>query len=201
MSDSKVFAGGLFAVGLAFLAAFFLFTNGTVTEAAAAEDTAGPNMVITVAGKGDVVIDLRPDLAPQHVERIVELAESGAYDGVVFHRVLEGFMAQTGDVQFGKGDDLSRAGTGGSDLPDLPAEFSDAPYARGAVGMARTNDPNSANSQFFIMFAPAEHLNGQYTVVGNVLEGMEVVDAITRGMPGSGIVETPDVMESVTIAQ
>ncbi len=201
MSDGRVFAGGLFAIGLAFLAAFFLFTNGAVTEAAAAEDTDGPNMVITVAGKGDVVIDLRPDLAPQHVERIVELAQSGAYDGVVFHRVMEGFMAQTGDVQFGKGDDLSRAGTGGSDMADLPAEFSDEPYVRGTVGMARTNDPDSANSQFFIMFAPADHLNGAYTVVGNVLEGMDVVDQITRGAPGSGVVDTPDVMESVTIAE
>ncbi|SIN89445.1 peptidylprolyl isomerase [Vannielia litorea] len=201
MSDSKVFAGGLFAVGLAFLAAFFLFTNGTVTEASAAEDTAGPNLVITVAGKGEVVIDLRPDLAPEHVSRIVALAEAGAYDGVVFHRVMEGFMAQTGDVQFGKGPDLSRAGTGGSDLPDLPAEFSAEPYQRGTVGMARTNDPDSANSQFFIMFAPAGHLDGQYTVVGNVLEGMEVVDTITRGAPGSGIVDTPDVMESVTVQE
>ncbi|MCO6381903.1 MAG: peptidylprolyl isomerase [Vannielia sp.] len=202
MSDSRVFAGGIFAVGLAFLAAFFLFTNGTVSEASAAEDTAGPNLVITVAGKGDVVIDLRPDLAPLHVERIVALAKAGAYDGVVFHRVIEDFMAQTGDVQFGKGPDLSRAGTGGSDLPDLPAEFSDAPYERGTVGMARTAQPNSANSQFFITFAAAGHLDGSYTVVGNVIEGMEVVDQITLGMPGSGVVTNePDVMERVTVQE
>lgn len=110
-------------------------------------------------------------------------------------------MAQTGDVQFGKGEDLSRAGTGGSDLPDLPAEFSDEPYVRGTVGMARTADPDSANSQFFIMFAPAEHLNGAYTVVGHVIEGMEVVDEITLGVPGSGVVENPDVMESVTLQE
>ncbi|QDC09795.1 peptidylprolyl isomerase [Oceanicola sp. D3] len=201
MSDGKVFAGGIFAVGLAFLAAFFLFSNGTVSEAEAAEDTDGPNIVITVAGKGDVVIDLRPDLAPEHVNRITALAEAGAYDGVVFHRVMEGFMAQTGDVEFGKGDDLSRAGTGGSKLPDLPAEFSDEPYVRGTVGMARINDPDSANSQFFIMFAPATHLNGSYTVVGHVIEGMEVVDQITRGVPGSGVVENPDVMQSVTLQE
>ncbi|MBS8226706.1 peptidylprolyl isomerase [Vannielia litorea] len=201
MSDGRVFAGGIFAVGLAFLAAFFLFTNGTVTEAVAAEDTDGPNIAITVAGKGDIVIDLRPDLAPEHVARITALAEAGAYDGVVFHRVMEGFMAQTGDVQFGKGEDLSRAGTGGSDLPDLPAEFSDEPYVRGTVGMARTADPDSANSQFFIMFAPADHLNGAYTVVGHVIEGMEVVDQITLGVPGSGVVENPDVMESVILQE
>ena len=201
MSDGRVFAGGIFAVGLAFLAAFFLFTNGTVTEAVAAEDTDGPNIAITVAGKGDIVIDLRPDLAPEHVARITALAEARAYDGVVFHRVMEGFMAQTGDVQFGKGEDLSRAGTGGSDLPDLPAEFSDEPFVRGTVGMARTADPDSANSQFFIMFAPADRLNGAYTVVGHVIEGMEVVDQITLGVPGSGVVENPDVMESVTLQE
>ena len=201
MSDGRVFAGGIFAVGLAFLAAFFLFTNGTVTEAVAAEDTDGPNIAITVAGKGDIVIDLRPDLAPEHVARITALAEARAYDGVVFHRVMEGFMAQTGDVQFGKGEDLSRAGTGGSDLPDLPAEFSDEPFVRGTVGMARTADPDSANSQFFIMFAPADRLNGAYTVVGHVIEGMEVVDQITLGVPGSGVVENPDVMESVPLQE
>jgi len=202
MRDSRVFAGGIFAVGLAFLAAFFLFTNGTTTEASAAEDTDGPNLTITVAGKGDVVIDLRPDLAPEHVDRMTALAEAGAYDGVVFHRVIEDFMAQTGDVEFGKAEgDLSRAGTGGSRLPDLAAEFSDESFQRGTVGMARSQNPDSANSQFFIMFAPAGHLDGQYTIVGNVIEGMEVVDQITRGAPGSGIVDDPDVMQSVTVSE
>jgi peptidylprolyl isomerase len=171
------------------------------TPALAQEDGPGPNLVIDVGGSTDgrVVIDLLPDVAPQHVERIVELAESGAYDGVVFHRVIDGFMAQTGDVQFGKGEDLGRAGMGGSDMPDLPAEFSDVPFERGVVGMARAQDPNSANSQFFIMFAPAPHLNGQYTVVGRVIEGMDVVDSIKRGSGQGGTVSDPDVMEDVSV--
>jgi len=166
--------------------------------AVAQEDGPGPNLVIEVAGEanGRVVIDLLPDLAPRHVEQVTALARAGAYDGVVFHRVIEGFMAQTGDVQFGKaGGDLSRAGMGGSDLPDIPAEFSDEPFVRGTVGMARTPDPNSANSQFFIMFADGSFLNGQYTVFGRVIEGMEVVDAIARGEPPA----VPDRMVSVTV--
>jgi peptidylprolyl isomerase len=166
--------------------------------ALAQEDGPGPNLVIEVAGEanGRVVIDLLPDLAPRHVEQVSALARAGAYDGVVFHRVIEGFMAQTGDVQFGKaGGDLSRAGMGGSDLPDIPAEFSDEPFVRGTVGMARTPDPNSANSQFFIMFADGSFLNGQYTVFGRVIEGMEVVDAIARGEPPA----VPDRMVSVTV--
>ncbi len=169
---------------------------------AAATDGPGPNLVIEVAGRarGTVVIDLRPDLAPRHVERIATLAREGAYDGVAFHRVIEGFMAQTGDVEFGKGPDMARAGTGGSRLPDLQAEFSDTPFRRGTVGMARAADPDSANSQFFIMFAPAPGLDGQYTVVGEVISGMEVVDAIRRGAGRDGAVADPDRMARVTVA-
>ena len=124
---------------------------------------------------GRVVIELRPDLAPRHAERLKELAREGFYDGVIFHRVIPGFMAQTGDP--------TGTGRGGSELPDLPAEFSDARFERGTIGMARTADPNSANSQFFINFAPTPHLDGQYTVVGRVVEGMEHVDAIATGEP------------------
>lgn len=168
-----------------------------------AEDGPGPNLEIEVSGEaeGTVVIDLFEDRAPQHVERIVTLAEDGAYDGVVFHRVIEGFMAQTGDVEFGTGEDLSRAGTGGSELPDLEAEFSDTSFQRGIVGMARSQDPDSANSQFFIMFAPAPHLDGQYTAVGQVIEGMDVVDQIARGEGPGGAVADPDVMESVEVVE
>ena len=159
-------------------------------------------LVIDVAGeaKGQVEILLRPDLAPEAAARLKELARSGAYDGVVFHRVIDGFMAQTGDVEFGrKGDASGRAGTGGSKLPDLPAEFTGTAFDRGVVGMARTMDPNSANSQFFIMFAPAPNLDGQYTVVGQVISGQEVVDAIKRGGPPNGAVENPDVMTRVHV--
>ncbi|MDT0683778.1 peptidylprolyl isomerase [Roseicyclus sp. F158] len=171
--------------------------------ALAQEDGPGPNLVIDVAGEtqGTVVIDLFEDVAPQHVERITTLAEDGSYDGIAFHRVIDGFMAQTGDVEFGGPDaPAGRAGTGGSDLPDLPAEFSDRPFERGTVGMARSASPDSANSQFFIMFAPAGHLDGQYTVVGQVIEGMDVVDAIRRGSGGNGAVSDPDRMESVTVS-
>ena len=134
---------------------------------------------------GDVKIELFPDVAPNHVNRIKELANSGKYDNVVFHRVIDGFMAQTGDVQFGKSDsnnfDLNRAGMGGSDLPDLKQEFSSLPHDRGTLSMARSSDPNSANSQFFICFKPAPFLDRQYTVFGKVIEGMEFVDKIKRG--------------------
>ncbi|MFB2532908.1 peptidylprolyl isomerase [Paracoccus sp. p4-l81] len=170
-------------------------------------DGPGPNVVIEVAGadgaaKGKVVIDLASDSAPNHAARIVELAKGGAYDGVVFHRVIDGFMAQTGDVQYGKKDgNTAMAGMGGSDLPDLKAEFSNRSFARGIVGMARSADPDSANSQFFIMFAPAPHLDGQYTVVGHVLEGMEVIDAVKKGdAAANGSVEAPDYMAKVTVA-
>ena len=165
-------------------------------------DGPGPNLVIEVAGvaKGEVVIDLSPDLAPKAVAQIVALAKAGAYDNVVFHRVIDGFMAQTGDVKYGKkGGDTTMAGMGGSDLPDLPAEFSTTAFDRGIVGMARSSDPNSANSQFFIMFAPGDFLNGQYTVVGKVISGMEIVDQIKRGEGANGEVSDPDVMAKVTV--
>ena len=136
---------------------------------------------------GNVEIELFPDKAPNHVKRFKELANSGKYDNVVFHRVIDGFMAQTGDVEFGNSSNdkfnMSRAGTGGSNLPDIPAEFSDANHGRGAVSMARAQNPNSANSQFFIVFNDASFLDGQYTVWGQVVEGMELVDNITRGEP------------------
>ena len=171
---------------------------------------AGPafasGLEIVVEGEGAngvIKIDLLEDVAPKHVEQITALASEGQYDGVVFHRVIEGFMAQTGDVQNGRlGSDMRYAGTGGSDRPDLPAEFSDLPYDRGVVGMARSQNPNSANSQFFIMFEPGYFLNGQYTVVGQVTEGMDVVDAIKRGHPRSGaITGQPDVMSKVTVTE
>jgi peptidylprolyl isomerase len=158
---------------------------------------------IDIAGEagGTITIDLFEDVAPAHVEQITALAADGAYDGVVFHRVIDGFMAQTGDVQHGRlGSDMRMAGTGASDLPDLEAEFSDRPFERGVVGMARSSDPDSANSQFFIMFAPARHLDGQYTVVGEVTEGMDVVDAIKRGEgPNGAVIGQPDVMQDVRV--
>ncbi|HEY5873942.1 MAG TPA: peptidylprolyl isomerase [Ilumatobacteraceae bacterium] len=159
-------------------------------------------LVIEVDGsvQGSIEIALNPD-APQHAERLKELARAGAYDGVVFHRVIDGFMAQTGDVEFGTQAALAqgRAGTGGSSLPDLPAEFSDTPFEKGTVGMARAQDPNSANSQFFIMFAPAPFLDGQYTVVGQVVAGQDVVDAIRRGEGDNGSVSEPDWMAKVSV--
>ena len=146
---------------------------------------------------GDVAIELFPDIAPKHVERIKTLADSGKYDGVVFHRDIDGFMAQTGDVQFGKSNsdsyDIRIAGTGGSEYPDLKAEFSSAPHERGTLSMARSSDPNSANSQFFICFKDAPFLDRQYTVFGKVIEGMEFVDKIKRGDQNqNGSVENPD---------
>jgi len=174
------------------------------SPALAQEDGPGPNLVIEVDGQtqGRIVIDMLSDVAPGHVAQITGLARDGIYDGVVFHRVIEGFMAQTGDVQYGRlGADTSMAGMGGSDRPDLPAEFSDLPYERGIVGMARTPDPDSANSQFFIMFAPAPFLNGEYTVVGRVIEGMDVVDAIRKGEGRNGEVRDPDWMARVTVEE
>ena len=136
---------------------------------------------------GDVKIELFEEVAPNHVKRIKELAEKGMYDNVVFHRVIDGFMAQTGDVKFGKSDsndfDLRRAGMGGSDLPDLKQEFSSLPHDRGTLSMARSSDPNSANSQFFICFKAAPFLDRQYTVFGKVIEGMEYIDKVMRGEP------------------
>ena len=145
---------------------------------------------------GDVKIEMFTDVAPNHVKRITELANSGKYDNVVFHRVIEGFMAQTGDVQFGKSDskdfDLRRAGMGGSDLPDLKQEFNDIPHERGSVSMARSSPPDSANSQFFICFDNASYLDRQYTVFGKVIEGMEFVDMIKKGDGQNGSVSDPD---------
>ena len=193
----------------ALIPAFALFAGAAVAQdAPQAEDGPGPNMVIEVAGadgesKGTITLDLFADKAPKHVERLVEMAREGAYDGVVFHRVIDGFMAQTGDVEHGKHDgDTSMAGTGGSDKPDLAAEFSDASFQAGTVGMARAQDPNSANSQFFIDLAPATFLDGQYTVVGQLIDGWDVLNAIQKGdANANGAVETPDYMAKVTITE
>lgn len=155
------------------------------------------NTILMELTGGTVTIELLPDVAPEHTTRMKELAREGAYDGVVFHRVIDGFMAQTGDVQHGKtGGNIRAAGTGGSDKPDLPAEFSKLPHSRGALGAARSSSPNSANSQFFISFKDNDFLNGQYTVYGRVTSGMEHVDAITKGEPPAD----PDVMISVKVA-
>lgn len=174
---------------------------------------AGPalatGLVIEIEGEasGTVTIDLLEDLAPQHVEQISALAADGAYDGVVFHRVIDGFMAQTGDVENGRmgaeNFDMRRAGTGSSDLPDVPAEFSDVPFDRGVVGMARSQDPDSANSQFFIMFDAGYFLNGQYTVVGVVTDGMDVVDKIKRGQQSANgaVAGEPDRMATVRVVE
>ncbi|MEM6618816.1 MAG: peptidylprolyl isomerase [Pseudomonadota bacterium] len=162
-------------------------------------------LVVEIAGEasGTIEIELLPDVAPRHVERIKMLARDGAYDGVVFHRVIEGFMAQTGDVEHGRreGFNLRFAGTGGSAFPNLPAEFSDLPFDRGVVGMARAQNPDSANSQFFIMFAEGYFLNGQYTVFGRVSQGMEIIDAIKRGSrSANGAVSgDPDYMATVRV--
>jgi len=152
---------------------------------------------------GRVVIEMYPDFAPGHVARIRELARAGLYDGVAFHRVIDGFMAQTGDVEYGNlksNYNPSRVGTGNSDLADLPAEFNDRKHLRGTASMARTSNPNTANSQFFICFADAAFLDGQYTVWGKVVEGMEHVDKIQRGVAVSGAVANPDSMGKITVA-
>lgn len=147
--------------------------------------------LVMTLDSGDVTIRLRPDLAPGHVERIATLANEGFYDGVVFHRVIAGFMAQGGDP--------TGRGTGGSSLPNLTAEFSREPHVRGVCSMARTSDPNSANSQFFIMFAPAPSLDGQYTIWGKVIEGMDVVDKIKRGQGPNGMARDPDRIKTARI--
>ena len=156
-------------------------------------------LLIELKDGGLVVVEMLPDVAPRHVERIKALARAGEYDNVAFHRVIDGFMAQTGDVEHGDmeaGFNLRRAGTGGSSQPDLPAEFSKLPFDRGVLGMARSQSPNSGNSQFFIMFDDGHFLNGQYTVWGRVISGMEHVDALERGEPPA----TPDRMVSVRVA-
>ncbi|MCF2872239.1 peptidylprolyl isomerase [Octadecabacter sp. G9-8] len=157
------------------------------------------NTILMELKDGTVTIELLPDVAPKHVERMKELVRAGAYDNVAFHRVIDGFMAQTGDVANGnmeKDFNIGRAGTGGSDMPDLPSEFSKIPHARGSIGAARSANPNSANSQFFINFNDNDFLNGQYTVYGMVSSGMEHVDAITRGEPPMN----PDRMISMKVA-
>ena len=161
------------------------------------QSIAKENVMILKLKDGDVKIELFEDVAPNHVKRIKELANSGKYDNVVFHRVIDGFMAQTGDVKFGNSDskdfDLRRAGMGGSDFPDLEQEFNNLPHDRGTLSMARAQDPNSANSQFFICFQPAPFLDKQYTVFGKVIEGMEFVDKIKRGdQNNNGAVTDPD---------
>ena len=158
--------------------------------------TGTPHLILTIKG-GDVDIELLPALAPKHVERVIALTEAGAYDGVVFHRVIDGFMAQTGDVQYGKSGgenfDLARAGMGGSDLPDVEAEFNAESFQRGVLGAARSQDPNSFNSQFFITTADASFLDGQYTVFGKVVSGMEFVDGLEKGpAEQNGAVANPD---------
>ncbi len=166
----------------------FFITNQSIAE---------ENIMILKLKDGDVKIELFEDVAPNHVKRIKELANDGKYDNVVFHRVIDGFMAQTGDVKFGNSEskdfDLRRAGMGGSDLPDLKQEFSSLPHDRGTLSMARSSDPNSANSQFFICFKPAPFLDSQYTVFGKVIEGMDLVDKIKRGdESNNGSVTDPD---------
>jgi peptidylprolyl isomerase len=164
-----------------------------------AEITDPENTILMELKSGTVTIQLLPDIAPKHVERMKELARAGAYDNVAFHRVIDGFMAQTGEVKNGnieKEFNLRLAGTGGSDLPNLPAEFSGIPHDRGTLGAARSQNPNSANSQFFINFKDNHILNRQYTVYGRVIAGMEHVDAITRGEPPAA----PDRMISVKVA-
>lgn len=163
------------------------------------------NTMIITTKDGDITVALRPDLAPKHVAQIKKLVRAGAYDNIAFHRVIDGFMAQTGDVQYGNmksGLDAGSVGTGGSQEPDLPAEFTTSEqFVRGTVGMARAQNPDSANSQFFIMFAPAPALDGQYTIVGQVESGMDVVDKIKRGDEASnGSVADPDSMIKVRIA-
>tara|TARA_Y100000590_G_scaffold208785_1_gene236571 strand:+ start:1860 stop:2408 length:549 start_codon:yes stop_codon:yes gene_type:complete len=166
---------------------FFFFTNNTIAK---------DNIMILKLKDGDVKIELFPDVAPNHVERIKTLANEGKYDNVVFHRVIDGFMAQTGDVKFGNSSsdsfDLRRAGTGGSNLPDLKQEFNDLPHLKGTLSMARSSDPNSANSQFFICFEDAPHLDRQYTVFGKVIDGMDFVEKIKRGDGPNGSVSDPD---------
>tara|TARA_B100000686_G_C16509899_1_gene821548 strand:+ start:286 stop:840 length:555 start_codon:yes stop_codon:yes gene_type:complete len=177
-----------------FLFILCLFINKSYAE---------ENIMILKLKDGNVEIELYPDIAPNHVERIKKLATEKKYDGVVFHRVIDGFMAQTGDVQYGNSTldsyDIQRAGTGGSEYPDLKSEFSNIAHERGTLSMARSNDPNSANSQFFICFKSAPHLDRQYTVFGKVIKGMEFVDLIKKGQGSNGEVIEPDKIISIVI--
>lgn len=183
----------------AFAAAAIVALSQGVSSMAFAAD----NTLVLHLKDGDVAIELEPNLAPKHVAQIEKLVKEGAYDGVAFHRVIPGFMAQTGDVKFGnvdKGYNGSHVGTGGSELPNIPAEFSKEPFVRGTVGMARSQSPDSANSQFFIMFNDGAFLNGQYTVVGKVVSGMDVVDKIKMGdKSNNGSVENPDKIIKATL--
>jgi len=173
---------------------FFLFVNQAYGD---------ENIMILKLKSGEVTIELFDDVAPNHVKRFKQLAKEKKYDGVAFHRVIDGFMAQTGDVQYGNMNspnfNLRLAGTGGSDYPDLKAEFSDIPHERGTLSMARSSDPNSANSQFFICFKAAPHLDRQYTVFGKVTSGMEFVDLIKKGEGSNGAVSEPDVIISLSL--
>ncbi len=178
-------------LGIILAAIGILFAASLMTPSGALAQQGKPHLLLELKD-GTVDIELLPEIAPRHVERVETLAGQGFYDGIVFHRVIEGFMAQTGDP--------TGTGMGGSELPDLPAEFSDTPFARGVIGAARTADPNSANSQFFITYADAPHLNGQYTVWGRVVAGMEFVDAIKKGDPNqNGVVADPDKIVSARI--
>ena len=172
---------------------FFLIFNKLYSE----------EIMIMELKDGVVELELYSDIAPNHVERFKDLAKKGLYDGVVFHRVIEGFMAQSGDVKFGNSNskdfNLSLAGTGGSDMPDLKSEFSDVPHDRGVLSAARSADPNSANSQFFICFQPAPHLDRQYTVFGKVIKGMEFIDKIKKGEGPNGSVRSPDKIISLKL--
>jgi len=178
---------------------FFLFIFTLFFNQLNAEE----NIMILKLKDGDVIIELFEKIAPNAVKRIKQLAKEKKYDGVVFHRVIDGFMAQTGDVQFGnsmlKNFDIQRAGTGGSEYPDLKAEFSNVAHERGTLSMARSNNPNSANSQFFICFKASPHLDRQYTVFGKVIEGMEFVDLIKKGKGSNGEVSEPDKIISLVI--
>ena len=173
-----------------------IFINILIVLFLSNQTIAKENLMILKLKDGDVKIELFSEVAPKHVERIKTLANEGKYDNVVFHRVIDGFMAQTGDVKFGNSSsesfDLNKAGTGGSDLPDLHAEFNDIPHLKGTLSMARSSDPNSSNSQFFICFESAPHLDRNYTVFGKVIEGMEFVEKIKRGEGSSGTVSNPD---------
>ena len=170
-----------------FLILFFILTNNIIAK---------ENIMILELKDGDIKIELFEDVAPNHVKRIKQLATEGKYDGVVFHRVIDGFMAQTGDVKFGNSSNsefnISLAGTGGSDLPNVKAEFSDVAHTRGILSAARSADPDSANSQFFICLESAPHLDRQYSAFGKVIKGMEFVDMIKKGDPNSGSVPEPD---------
>jgi len=178
---------------------FFIFIFSLFINQSYAEET----IMILKLKYGDLIIELYDTIAPNHVKRFKQLSKEKKYDGVVFHRVIDGFMAQTGDVQFGNSNsasfDLKRAGTGGSEYPDLKAEFSDIAHDRGTLSMARSSDPDSANSQFFICFKPASHLDRQYTVFGKVIQGMEFVDLIKRGEGANGEVSKPDAIISLSI--